>query len=486
MPRRPRPADPTRALELDGAAFREMVGLALDRLVPFVDGLPDQPTAHLDGSAKLARALAEDLPETGTSYRRLLGQLFERVLPVSLNTASPGYLAYVPGGGLLHAAVADLIVDATNRFSGLWMPAPGLVQLEINVVRWLATLVGLPDTAGGLLTSGGSIANLLAVVAARQAKLPPRFQDGVVYTSVQAHHSVLKAARVAGFLAENVRELPVDARYAVRVDALRAAIAADRAAGLLPFLVVGHGGTTAMGAVDDLDALATACADEGLWLHVDGAYGGLFAMTDRGRAALRGIERADSVTVDPHKTLFLPYGTGAVLVRDREALRRAFAVGASYLPPPQTDADRWDFADYGPELSRPTRGLRVWLPLKMHGVATFRAALDEKLDLARDARARVGALPGVVVVSEPVLSLFTFRVTAPGLDDEAADGLTRRVMSRVNQRQRVIVTGVTAPDPATGLPRFVIRVCVLSFRTHQRDIDALVEDLAAALADPRG
>ena len=195
-----------------------------------------------------------------------------------------------------------------------------------------------------------------------------------------------------------------------------------------------------------------------------------------GRAALAGIERADSVTLDPHKGLFLPYGTGGLLVRDRDGLRRAHQVSASYLPPAQADPECWDFADLGPELSRDPRGLRVWIPLKMHGAATFRAALDEKMDLARDAAARLAALPGVEIVSEPTLSLFAFRVAPPGVTDPATvDAFGRRVLTGVNARQRVFLTGVEVDG------RHLLRVCVLSFRTHAAQIDALVEDLGAAI-----
>lgn len=479
-----RPAE--QPLELDGAAFRALVENTLDKLVPFIDALPQQPTHRLDGSHKLARALVEPLPEEGTPYRRLLGMLMERVIPVSLNPASPGYLAYIPGGGLLATALADLIADVTNRYTGLWMPAPGLVQLETNVIRWLADLAGYPAEAAGLMTSGGSMANLGGVVAAREALLPPDFLSGRIYTSAQAHHSVLKAARVAGFPVDAVRALPTDRRFRLDLSALEAAIAADRAAGLRPFLVVAQAGSTPVGAVDDLDALGALCAAEGLWLHVDAAYGGGFLLTERGRQVMAGIGRSDSIALDPHKGLFLPYGTGCLIVRDRERLQRAFAVSASYLPASQTDPDRWDFADFGPELSRPARGLRVWLPLKMHGAGAFRAALDEKLDLAQEAAERVAALPEIRLLDRPMLSLFAFRAQPARLAPDAWDAFNRRLLSRIVQRQRVFLTGVTVPDPDDGATIFVIRVCVLSFRTHRAQIDALLADLQAALADPRG
>ncbi len=464
-------------LELPSRTMRAMVELAMDRIVRHIESLPTQPMHAVAGGKKLARMLREPLPETGTPYERLLRLLFGRVIPASLNTASPGYLAYVPGGGLFHSAVADLIADATNRYVGMWQAAPGLVQLEKNVLDWFTAILALPEGSGGLLTTGGSMATLIALVTARHERLPPEFQRGVVYASDDVHHALTKSARIAGFLTERVRLLPSDEHHRLCTKELVRVIARDRAAGLLPFCVVGSAGTVNTGAVDDLVALAEVAKQEGLWFHVDAAYGGFFALTERGRASLRGIELADSVVLDPHKGLFLPYGTGCVLVRDRLALERAHAVRAPYLPAKQSDEDIVDFCDMGPELSRDNRGLRVWLPIKMHGAATFRAALDEKLDLARVAFAALSEEPGVEVGDAPELSLFVWRIRPAGLDAEACDIANRRLLSAINQRQRVHMTGTTLRNG------FFIRFCVLSFRTHREHIERALEDIRAALAE---
>lgn len=457
--------------------MRRLVSLVTNALVTHIESLPRQPLHGTKGGRKLARSLREPMPEHGAPFERLLDLLFRRILPASLNTASPGLLAYVPGGGIFHAAIADLIASATNRYVGVFQAAPALVQIEANVIAWFAEMLGLPASAGGLLTTGGSLSNLIAVVTARRERLPPDFLRGVVYASDQAHHSVRKAALIAGFAPEQIREIPTDDRYRMRPGALEEAVRADRAAGLLPFLAVATAGTTSTGAVDDLAAIADVAARERLWLHVDAAYGGFFALTERGRKALRGIERADSVTLDPHKGLFLPYGTGCLLVRDRAALRRAHAVQASYLPPMQTEDDLVDFCDLGPELSRDARGLRVWLPLKMHGAAAFRAALDEKLDLARAAAEALARMPGIEIVAPPELSLLAFRARPEGVAEADLDAFNRRLVSRVNARQRVLLAGGSVRG------RFVIRLCVLSFRTHEDRVRAALEDIALALAE---
>ena len=472
------PAGP-RELELSAPEMRRLVMLALERLVAHVESLPRQPSADVAGAAELARSLRESLPEEGAPYEDLLALLFESAVPKSFNTAGPGYLAYIPGGGLFHAGVADLIADVTNRFVGVWMAAPGLVQIEANVGRWLCEMAGYPSSALGLLTTGGSMANLIALVTARRERLPEDFLSGVLYTSDQAHHSVQKAALLAGFPPARVRSLPSDGEFRIRLDALAETVAADRAAGLHPFFLVVSAGTTNTGAVDDLGAAADAARAHGLWLHVDAAYGGFFVLTERGRRVLHGIERADSITLDPHKGLFLPYGTGSLLVRDGGALRRAHSVHAEYLPPVPEDPDFVDYSTVSPELSRDFRGLRVWLPIKMHGIAAFRRALDEKLDLAAWAAAELRKVAGVEIVAEPQLSLLAFRVTKAGLGDAATDDLNRRVMEAVNARGRVYVTSTTVRG------RFLIRICVLSFRTHLDRMQMAVEDIRGAIAAQR-
>ncbi len=464
-------------LEIDGPTFQRMGSLLLSRLDQWLR--TPRPAMRTDGSQRAARRLDEPPPEAPVSFSRLLSRLFGEVIEPGLDTSGAGYLAFIPGGGLPQSALADLLTDVTNRYTGLWKPAPALVQLEVTVVRWLCSFVGFDaPEAGGLLTSGGSMANLCAVVAAREASGEKRLDRLRVYCTAQAHHSVLKALRTAGLSVEQLVTVPHDAAFRLDPIALAEKMHQDRVAGAVPFLVVANAGCTPVGAVDPLPAIADVCAQQDAWFHVDGAYGGAFVLTKRGSVVLDGIQRADSITLDPHKGFFLPYGTGAVLVRDRETLRRAFSVSASYLPQPDGHADHWDFADFGPELTRPARGLRLWLPLKLHGVGAFRDALDEKLDLAQQAHDSIAALPWVRIVVPPTLSLFAFRVEAPGHD---GDVLTRRVLSAVGRKKRVVITGAQVFDPAVGTMVFVGRVCVLSFRTHAAHIAHLVEDVEASI-----
>ena len=454
-----------------------MVHDALDRVVAHIASLPDQPAAYAGGGEALARELAQSLPETGTPFETLLALLFERAIPLSFNTASPGYLAYVPGGGVFHSAVADFIADAVNRYVGVWVAAPGLARIESNVVRWFCDIVGYPPEAGGLLTTGGSMANLVAVITARRARLGEQFQEAVLYVPDQMHHSFGKAAILAGFPAAHVRAVPADATFRVRVDRLAAMIAEDRARGRTPFLAAASAGTTNSGAVDDLNAVADLAEREGLWFHVDAAYGGFFALTERGRRILDGLARADSMILDPHKGLFLPYGNGSLLVRDAAVLRRAHATSADYMPEMQEDPDLVDFCQLSPELSRDFRGLRAWLPIMMHGIGVFRRNLDEKLDLARWAAGRLCEIEDMEILAEPQLSIVAFRLAPAGWSEEDLDRLNHRLLEQINARERVYLT-------ATRLNgRFAIRICVLSFRTHQDRMEAGLEDIRAAAAE---
>jgi len=459
--------------------MRAMADAVVARCIAHIESLGRQPSCGDIDAAALCRALREPAPEEGVALEPLLDLLFREWIPRSFTAPGPGYLAYIPGGGLYPAALADFISNTTNRYTGVWQAAPVLVQLEANALDWLREWMDFPPGARGLFTSGGSMATFNAIVCARERYLGAEIRRGVLYTSDQAHHSVLKSAKLAGVMPDRVRAIDSDDRYRLCVDALRAAIAADRRAGLTPFAVVSSAGTTNTGAVDPLDAINDVCAAETLWHHIDGAYGAFFYLCDELREALRGLSRADSLTLDPHKGMFLPYGTGALLVRDGAALRAAHEATAPYLPAMPHPEDFYDPSQHGPELSRGFPGLRVWLSIKLFGAAAFRSAIAEKRALTLEAARRVAALPGIVIDADPELSLFAFHLTWPGASRAAEDAATLALIEQTTRRGRVMVTGCSTHG------RFLGRVCVLSFRTHEPHIDALLEDMAASIDDIR-
>jgi aromatic-L-amino-acid decarboxylase len=396
-----------------------------------------------------------------------------------LNPAAPAHLGYVPGGGIYTSSIGDYLAAVTNEYAGVSYASPGGVEMENEVLRWMAGLIGYPDTARGNLTSGGSLANFIAIHTAREAcDLKARdVPDAVVYSTSHAHHCLRKALRVAGLAEAVSREIPLDGRYRMRPDALSRAIAADRARGLRPWLILASAGTTDVGAIDPLNEIADVAEENGLWFHVDAAYGGFFALVDGVRARLAGMERTDSIVLDPHKTLFLPYGTGAVLVRDGNRLRDAHTYQAHYMQ----DAAHGDGdspADLSPELTKHFRGPRVWLPLMLHGVDAFRACLEEKIELARYFHREV-ARRGFEVGPDPDLTVAMYRWVP---EEGDANDFNRALTEYIHEDGRVFVS-TTMIDGV-----FVLRAAVVVFRTHLEQIDLtlriLEEGVAVLLAEP--
>jgi len=405
-----------------------------------------------------------------TTLDRILGTRFGVKAVQLANEGHFGSMVSYQNYQVRHVPIAD----AVNRYTGVFAAAPALVQLEANVIRWFCEIIGYGRGSGGILTTGGSLANFTAIVAARKTLLPDHFFKGTLYCSSQVHHSFQKAANLAGFPFENIREVPCDEKFRIRVDALEQAIARDKADGFTPFLAVGSAGTTNTGAIDDLMSISRIAKQNKMWFHVDGAYGAFFMLTERGRSAMRGIEQADSVVLDPHKTFFLPYGTGGLVVRDATTLRRAHSLHAEYLPEMQQDEELVDFCEISPELSRDFRGLRVWLPLKMFGIDVFRQQLDEKLDLTRWATEELRKIDGMEIVAEPQLSVVAFRYVRKGADVNA---LNRRLIERINARKRVILT----PTIIDG--QFIIRICVVSFRTHMDRMQMALHDIRRSVSE---
>ncbi len=435
---------------------------AVSYLIRFIQGLDDAPAEATEGALDLARRLRAAPPEHGGKFASVFAEAQEAISR-TFEYAGPGYLAYIPGGGLYTAALADFIAQGVNRYVGLWQPSPAVVQIEENVTRWLCDLFDYPEGSQGLLLSGGSMANLSAMVTARHAKLGEDFTDGVYYVSEQAHASVPKAATIAGFSKRNVRIVATDDELRMDPEALRTQIARDRADGLRPFLVAPSVGSTNTGAIDPIADIADIAETEDLWLHVDGAYGGFFQLTDRGRERFRGTERSDSVTLDPHKGLFLPYGTGGLVVRDGAAMRDAHYEGAAYLQDLPPTGQLPNYSEHSAELSRDWRGLRVWMPLALHGVSAFRKALDEKLDLAAYLADAFRDDDRIELCWEPQLTVVPFRLA--GADDD----MQREFLARINASKRVFLSSTMIGG------RYVLRVCIVSHRTHKDRIDECIE-----------
>lgn len=456
-------------LELDRDGVDGLGRRALDFVADYLDRLPAEPTLNDADASGLVHGLLAAPPEKPGDLDTLLAAVAEAGT-YGLNTASGGYLAYFPAGGLTSSAVGELIAQTLNRFTGFAALAPGLVAMEQSVIRWLCGEFGLPAGSGGLVMTGGSMATLPAVVAARDSRVPGDVGRAVVYVGEHAHYCIAKSAHIAGIAAGQIRTVPSTQDMRMDVAAAARMIAADRAAGLQPLMLVGTAGATSTGLVDPLDEIGKLAGREDLWFHVDGAYGAAYQLTDRGRALLTGIERADSIVLDPHKSMFMPYGTGMLLVRDEAILRTAHAVGGDYLQDIGEAPALPDYATLGPELTREWRGLRLWLPLHLHGVAAFRDALDEKIDLAAWVHKELSQVPTLELPWEPDLTVVGFRLRH---GDSAAN---QALLERINASRRVFLSSTQVGG------RYTLRMCPQSLRTHAPEVEAAVDIIRGACA----
>jgi glutamate/tyrosine decarboxylase-like PLP-dependent enzyme len=464
-------------LAVDADTMRELGYRAIDLLVERFARLAEQPAVQAATREEMDARLREAAPDAPAAFDDILGRLTRDVLPYASRSDHPRFFAFVPTSPTWPSVIGDLLATGFNIYQGAWLESSGPSAIELVVIDWFRTWLGLPETTGGLLVSGGSAANMTALTCAADARLGPDRSRGVIYLSGQAHSSAIRATRVLGFPPERVRVLPCDGEYRLRVDALAEAVAADEDAGLQPFFVVATAGTTNTGSVDPLPALADLCAERGLWLHVDAAYGGFAALTERGRRALAGIERADSVTLDPHKWLYQPFEAGCLLVRERELLLRSFRILPDYLRDAEVAGDREvNFGDLGIQLTRSARALKIWVSLQYFGVDAFRATIDRCLDLAQLAAARVESEQELELLSSPTLGVLCFRRRPPGVDDERE--LTR-VNSAIVARMAVSGEGMISSTRLGG--RYALRLCVLN---HSSGPDDVLSALRFAVESP--
>jgi glutamate/tyrosine decarboxylase-like PLP-dependent enzyme len=363
-------------LAMDAEAMRRAGYATVDALVARLADPGADPVLRRASAAEMRSRLGGPPPEQAGDYGAVLARVIGDVLPYASRTDHPGYFAFIPSFTTWPAALAELTAAAANPYCGAWMESAAATQVELEVIDWFRTWLGMPASTAGLLVGGGSAANLTALLVAREAAGGPSGR-AVLYVSDQAHSSLARTARAMGLRPHQVRVLPTDDRWRLSPETVTAAVRADRRAGRVPFALCASAGSTNTGAVDPLSDLADVCAAEELWLHVDAAYGGFSALTAKGRALLTGAERADSVTLDPHKWLFQPMECGSVLVRDGARLERTFAIHPDYLDGNDSHGEgEVNLADRGLQLSRGFRALKIWMSVHTFGLAAFRAAIQ--------------------------------------------------------------------------------------------------------------
>ena len=437
----------------------------IDELIQHLTELPDKPVTRRASRAELEALLREPPPENGADPAAVLATVRDAVMGNIMHLDHPRFFAFVPGAGNFVSVMGDTLAAGFNVFAGTWLESSGPAQLEMLTIDWLREICGLPEGAGGLFVSGGSMANLTALAVARERLGPNEWHRAVLYCSDQTHSSVDRAARTLGIVGERLRRLPSDASYRLRRDDLRDAVRADRAAGLRPLAVIANAGTTNTGAVDPLPELADICHSEDLWLHVDGAYGAAAVLSPRGRNLLRGMDRADSLVLDPHKWLFQPYDLGCVLVRDAAGLEDAFAIMPEYLRDISAAAGEINYCDIGLELTRRFRALKLWMSIKVFGLAEFRAAIERGMQLAETAEALLREAGCWEIVTPAQLAVVTFRHGhSPG--DTAADSEFHRRLF-----EAVVADGYSLVTSTELDSRPVLRLCTINPRTTEADLD---------------
>lgn len=454
-----------------------------DRIIAYTEGFINMLPNHekmpaYAASADKGSGITEASIGEAHELEEIIKLVQDNVDTEGLNPASGGHLGYIPGGGIYTSSVADYWADITNRYAGVFFANPGAIRMENHLINWMKRLIGYPEDALGNLTSGGSIANLIAVVTAREAKklAPEDYRNVVVYLSPQTHHCIHKALTIAGLKDAVWRDVPLDDQFRMKADALPDMIRQDKDNGLIPWMVIGSAGTTDTGAVDPLDKLADIADQENLWFHIDAAYGGFFILLDEYMEKLASMGRADSVVMDPHKGLFLPYGSGVVLVKDGKALNEAFRYSAHYMQDTNLHTDEVSPADVSPELSKHFRGLRFWLPLMYHGIAPFAAALQEKIYLARYFYEELQKEDGFELGPYPQMSVVIFRYIPEKGDVE---DFNKVLIKHIHEDGRLFISSTNIDG------KFTLRLAVLSFRTHIETIDLLIEILKEKVAETK-
>jgi aromatic-L-amino-acid/L-tryptophan decarboxylase len=468
-------------LDLDKATMQRLGHQVADIVAEHLANIRDEPVIASAPRTALNDALLTPPPGSPVEFDKLIDTLREHVFPWHAREPHPGFLAYVPSCPTFPALLGDWLATGYNFFAGVWPVAAGPNQIEIVVLEWIREWMGMPKGSSGILTSGGSGANLTALVAARHAALEKGAEISrlTVHTSAQAHSSVVRAAWIAGIPRENVRVVAADDLFRMRIEELESSISADREAGFWPFAVVASAGTTNTGSVDPLGEIADLCEREDLWLHIDAAYAGFATLTDEGRSMLRGIERADSLTLDPHKWLFVPFECGCLLVRDPSLLENAFRISPEYLKDVEPGEEEVNFSDRGEQLTRYSRALKIWMSVNYFGTDAIAQAIQDAFERARLLQSLVQASADFEQLCPAQFGIYCFRAHPPSIPESELDALNERINARVVAGGRYLISSTRLGG------KFSLRMCTLGYRTTHDDIRGLFHEITAALSVER-
>ena len=442
---------------------------AAELLVERIECLPKESAWEGDFQQILADKLMEDPPEHGRPATEVLERAACEILPFTLRLDHPRQFAFIPTAPTWPGVLADFMAAGYNVNQCTWLTSSGPSQLELVVIDWLRRWIGYPESAGGLLTSGGSAASLDAFVAARESAGHP--ERATVYMSDQSHSAQVRAARIIGVRPECIRKIASDGRFRLDMEALVRAVTEDRAAGFNPIAVCANAGAGSTGAIDPLDAMADYCEAERIWLHVDAAYGGFAVVTEQGKKLLRGIERADSIGLDAHKWFFQPYEAGCLLVKDTRTLEHAFVIPHDMLQDTIWGANHPNFSDRGLQLSRSVRALKIWMSVQTFGMAAFRRAVSNGMELATRAEEYIRASPTLEMLNTASLGIVCFRVNPETsvLDEEALAKINRNILARVFWEDPAFMSSTSLRK------RFSLRLCIINHTTTWDDVRETLE-----------
>jgi aromatic-L-amino-acid decarboxylase len=464
--------NPCELLNLDREQMRSFGYRVIDTLVDHFEELPKKSIGRKGGRDALERQLREPLPQKGGDPEAILDVVRNDVMRNILQVNHPRFFAFIPSPSNFVSVMADALASGFNVFAGTWLEGSGPAEVELVVLDWLRQLCGLPETAGGLFVSGGSAANLTALALARDLKLEGRLDKGVVYCSDQTHASNERGLRVLGLKPSQLRRLPSDENFRLSLPDLRRAIDSDRAEGKVPFSVVANAGTTNTGAIDPLPEIAALCRNENLWLHVDGAYGAAAVLSHKGRDHLKGLSEVDSLALDPHKWLFQPYEIGCLLVRNRRWLRDNFHVLPEYLIDVDPAQEEVNFYDYGIQLTRSFRALKLWFSFKVFGLEDFSKSVDRGFELAEEAEGAIRESELLKVTTPAQMGIVTFRFEPPQAGARDVDDINQRIV------HEMIEDGFAMVSTTKLRERTVLRMCTINPRTTSSDIRETVEKIA--------
>src|ERR1700730_8229764 len=470
--------NPNYLLQLTDDKAYTLAHSIVDRLLEYQQSLAHLPVVQVKSQSQLRASLWEPLPAGPGNPSAILARTKKKIFSSTNHETHPRFFAFIPGPSNFVGALAEFLRTSYNIFAASWLEASGPAIVELVTLDWIRQLAGYPETAGGTFLSGGSLANLSALVTARDALLQPNdFSRSVIYGSDQAHSSIARAMRILRFQKTQFHRLASDSEFRLVPHSLRAAIEEDRTAGCVPFCVIANAGTTNTGAIDPLPALADLCEREKLWLHADGAYGAAALFSAAGRKLLQGLDRVDSFSLDPHKWLFQPFDCAILLVRDRNHLRHAFHVRedeAEYLQDARGKEEEINLWDYSPELTRPFRALKLWMSLQVFGADAFAAAIDRTPYLAEFAQQQLCAIAQWEISTPAQMAIVTFRWAPKEISAARLDFLNRAIASRMQQEAFALVLSTELRG------RTVLRLCTINPRTTETDIEQTVAALTRA------